>query len=383
QRPGQPSHAGPRRVRPRDHPGDRRTAGVRPGPAAAFGAAGAAGAGGAGAGAGRQGGGHGLRPRADAAAQGPGPVGPPPAAGFGGPGSGTPFAAPGQGGQAAAGGPGPAAPAASAGAGGPGFAAGKAAAARAAAQAQARTGAAASPSVPSEPAPSSVPHQAAAAPVTSGASAVAPTPMTAGPGGGQSSWAQQVHRLAGSADDQPVVPWKPPVEDFFQAAARRQAEARPAGLGRRLAARLVDTVVLAAVTAVAGVPLGAKAVDHVEEKIDAARLSGRTVTVWLLDGTTATYLGIVLAVLLLFGVVYEVLPTARWGRTLGKKLCGLQVRDIEANEPPSFGTALRRWLVYSVPALLGIGAVGVVWCLFDRPWHQCWHDKAAHTFVAG
>jgi hypothetical protein len=26
--------------------------------------------------------------------------------------------------------------------------------------------------------------------------------------------------------------------------------------------------------------------------------------------------------------------------------------------------------------------VNVLWCLFDRPWRQCWHDKAAHTFVA-
>ncbi|MEU6808343.1 RDD family protein [Streptomyces sp. NPDC046831] len=341
-----------------------------PGGPAAFGAAGTAGTA-----AGPQAGGHGPQHRGDAATVVPGPAEPGPAAGFGAPGSGTAFAAPGQAGQAAAAG----------GAGGPGFAAGKAAATRAAAQAQARTGAAvpaASPSVPPEPAPPSVPHQAAAAPVAPSAAAAA-TPMSAGPGGGQSSWAQQVHRLAGSADGQPVAPWKPPVEDPFQAAARRQASARPAGLGKRLAARLVDTVVLTAVTAVAAVPLGGKAVDHVQEKIDAARLSGRTVTVWLLDGTTATYLGIVLAVLLLFGVLYEALPTAKWGRTLGKKLCGLQVRDIEAHEPPSFGTALRRWLVYSVPGLLGIGVVGVVWCLFDRPWHQCWHDKAAHTFVAG
>ncbi len=86
--------------------------------------------------------------------------------------------------------------------------------------------------------------------------------------------------------------------------------------------------------------------------------------------------------LLVFGVLYEVLPTAKWGRTLGKKLCGIEVRDIEAHEPPTFGAALRRWLVYSIPGLLGIGIVGVLWCLFDRPWHQCWHDKAAHTFVA-
>jgi uncharacterized RDD family membrane protein YckC len=208
--------------------------------------------------------------------------------------------------------------------------------------------------------------------------------MTAGVGGGQPSWAQQVHRLAGaSEDEQPVTPWKPPVEDVFQAAARRQASARPAGLGKRLAARLVDTLVLGGVTAVAAVPLGTRAIDHVNEKIDAAKLSGETVTVWLLDGTTSTYLGIVLAVLLVFGALYEALPTAKWGRTLGKKLLGLEVRDIEGHEPPSFGAALRRWLVYSVPGLLAIGVVGVVWGLFDKPWHQCWHDKAAHTFVAG
>ncbi|KUN82619.1 RDD family protein [Streptomyces griseoruber] len=206
-------------------------------------------------------------------------------------------------------------------------------------------------------------------------------PMAAGPGGGQPSWAQQVHRLAG-ADEQPG-PWKPPVEDIFQAAARRQAAARPAGLGKRFAARLVDTLVLAAVTSAAAVPLGVKALDHVNEKIDEAELTGRTVTVWLLDGTTSVYLGIVLAVLLVFGIVYEALPTAKWGRTLGKKLLGLQVRDIEGHEPPAFGAALLRWLVYSVPGLLVIGVVGVVWGAFDRPWRQCWHDKAAHTFVAG
>jgi uncharacterized RDD family membrane protein YckC len=91
----------------------------------------------------------------------------------------------------------------------------------------------------------------------------------------------------------------------------------------------------------------------------------------------------VLAVLLVVGVLYEALPTAKWGRTLGKKLLGLEVRDIEAHEPPTFGAALRRWLVYSIPGVLVIGVVGVLWCLFDRPWRQCWHDKAAHTFVAG
>jgi uncharacterized RDD family membrane protein YckC len=273
-----------------------------------------------------------------------------------------------------------------AGPGAPGFGAGKAAADRAAAAPG--QPAPAAPAGPQQSSPTIPPQSGGARPPVGQAPAAqspAPvaTPMTSGAGGGQPSWAQQVHQLAGADEDQPVAPWKPPVEDVFQAAARRQAAARPAGLGKRLAARLLDTVVLAAVTAVAAVPLGSKAIDHVNEKIDAAKLSGQTVTVWLLDGTTSVYLGVILAVLLVFGVLYEVLPTAKWGRTLGKKLLGLEVRDIEGHEPPSFGGALRRWLVYSVPGLLGVGVVGVVWCVFDRPWRQCWHDKAAGTFVTG
>ncbi|MEU3932864.1 RDD family protein [Streptomyces sp. NPDC029044] len=336
----------------------------------------------------------------DPAAPGSGGQGRAAGSGFGPAGSGS-AAAPAFGGTGAAGsGAGTSGPAFGAqggpagsgsGSAGPGFGAGKAAAARASA-AQPGAGGAAAQAPGAAPTALSGPQAAPTVPAQSGGpgsgrpgAAASGTPLSAGPGGGQSSWAQQVHRLAGAGggDEQPVTPWKPPVEDVFQAAARRQAEARPAGLGKRLVARLLDTVVLAALTAAAAVPLGTKAIDHVNEKIDAAKLSGETVTVWLLDGTTSLYLGIILAVLLLAGVLCEVLPTAKWGRTLGKRLMGLDVRDIEGHDSPGFGAALRRWLVYSVPGLLVVGIVGVAWCLFDRPWRQCWHDKAAHTFVAG
>ncbi|WP_228977156.1 RDD family protein [Streptomyces sp. DH12] len=247
-----------------------------------------------------------------------------------------------------------------------------------------------------------VPPQAASA-----AHAPAPAgtaPVTAGPGGGAASWAQQVHRLAqqqaapvasaplspgapaaapgGDAAGQPVVPWKPPVTDPFLRAAQERASARPAGLGRRLAARVVDTLVLGGLAGAAGAPFVMQGVDHIRDKIEQARRSGETVTVWLVDGTTSVQFGIALGILLVLGVLYEAVPTARWGRTLGKKLCGLQVRGIESHEPPTFGAALRRRLVYSLLGLLVIGVLNVLWCLVDRPWRQCWHDKAAGTFVA-
>ncbi|MGW7054993.1 RDD family protein [Streptomyces sp. NPDC054887] len=244
------------------------------------------------------------------------------------------------------------------------------------------------------PAQGQAPGPAGAAAGPAGAQGLVPgqggagvAPVSAGAGGGAASWAQQVHQLAQPDQDEaaapPVMPWKPPVSDPFLQAAQAQAAARPAGLGKRLAARLIDTVVLGGAVAAIAVPLVSAALAHIDDKIQAAKLSGETVTVWLLDGTTAGYLGIVLGAYLVAGVLYEVLPTVKWGRTLGKKLCRMHVRDIEAHEPPTFGPALRRWLVYGVLGVLAIGVVNAAWCLFDRPWRQCWHDKAARTFVAG
>lgn len=259
---------------------------------------------------------------------------------------------------------------------------------------------------PQPPAPTP-PQAAAPAPVPH-------TPLAPGPGGGSASWPQQAQQLArpeqtvrpqqhqpqqhrpqqqgpmpvqgqgvGPEHQQPVVPWKPPVDDPFQQLARSQASARPAALGKRLAARLIDTVVLVVPAGAVSFPLVTKGTDHIDRKIETARMSGETVTVWLLDATTAGLLGGVLAAFLVLGCVLEAVPTAKWGRTLGKKLCGLEVRDIESHDSPSMGAALRRWLVYGVLGLAAVGVLNVLWCLVDRPWRQCWHDKAARTFVAG
>ncbi|MEU0401215.1 RDD family protein [Streptomyces sp. NPDC006197] len=240
------------------------------------------------------------------------------------------------------------------------------------------------PSPAPQPQPQPQPQPAPApAPTAPAPAAAAPAPAPAPTAPATPSWGQQQPQAqVQPQEQQPVLPWKPPVEDVFQQAARAQAAARPAGLGRRLVARLIDSVVLGALVGAASMPFVTAAVDHIEGKIEAARQSGTTVQVWLLDSTTSVQFGIALASLFVLGVLYEALPTAKWGRTLGKKLCGIEVRDIEAHEPPTFGKALRRWLVYSVLGLLAIGVVNVLWCLFDRPWRQCWHDKAARTFVA-
>ncbi|MET9852748.1 RDD family protein [Streptomyces sp. NPDC006450] len=176
-----------------------------------------------------------------------------------------------------------------------------------------------------------------------------------------------------------AVPPAPGPARTGRAVFERMAEraVRPAGLVRRATARLLDSLVYAAVATGAALPLVPAATAHIQAKVDAARALGRTTTVWLLDGTVAGSLGLVVGAVLLFGVFYEALPTARWGRTPGKKLLGVRVLATATLRPPRFGAALRRWLLY---ALLGLP--GALWALADRRRRRTLHDRAAGTYVA-
>ncbi|WP_052708873.1 RDD family protein [Streptomyces sp. NRRL S-495] len=163
---------------------------------------------------------------------------------------------------------------------------------------------------------------------------------------------------------------------------------RPAGLGRRLVARLVDTAVLAVVAVAAGVPLGRSVEAHLQRKLDQARMASsltrRQVDVWLVDGTVLGKVAVLLGILLFVGLLYEALPTARTGQTFGKRLARIRVvataRAGSAAVPdrPGLGRSLVRWLVGQVSALL---VVGLLWPLFDRPARRGWHDRAARTRV--
>ncbi|QMU75357.1 RDD family protein [Streptacidiphilus sp. PB12-B1b] len=161
----------------------------------------------------------------------------------------------------------------------------------------------------------------------------------------------------------------------------RSSGPRPALLGRRMAARLFDMVVVAAVVTPIAVPLVASVQTHLQQKVDLARdLDGRS-TVWLVDPTVLGSVGLLVAAVLAVGFVYEALPTAVWGRTLGKAICGLRVLDLRSKQKPGFGRVLARWLSYQLLVLLLVGAADLLWCMVDRPWRQCWHDKLGRTFV--
>ncbi|MFJ7908806.1 RDD family protein [Kitasatospora sp. NPDC096204] len=168
-------------------------------------------------------------------------------------------------------------------------------------------------------------------------------------------------------------------------AGRNARAAEPAGLGRRLAARAVDTAVLLVVAVAAGVPLGRSVTDHLQRKVDQARMASvlarRQVQVWLVDDVVLGKIAVLLGILLFVSLLYEVLPVARTGQTFGKRLARIRVVDAAAPAARarlSLGRSLLRWVVRQAGTVL---LLGLVWPVFDRTARRGWQDRAARTRV--
>ena len=143
----------------------------------------------------------------------------------------------------------------------------------------------------------------------------------------------------------------------------------------RLGARILDAVILAVVGIVASVAWAAVSIDDIGENLDNAAFGVGEFVVFVV-----------------FGVAYEVILTALWGRTLGKRMVGIKVIHAVHGGVPGFGKAAGRWAVPSlpgvvlvlVPALALIAALWSALCYLSLTWdrvYQGWHDKAAGTLV--
>lgn len=140
--------------------------------------------------------------------------------------------------------------------------------------------------------------------------------------------------------------------------------------GQRFLARLIDTLVLGAIWTVALVATGALQyyLDH-----DGKQHQGR----------------VVLAAVLTFAVyfLYEGAMLARDGQTLGKKALRIRVAMLADGDLPR-RQGWVRGAVYALPGMLVPLLVGTLfwllnslWQLWDKPFRQSLHDKAARTVV--
>ncbi|PZF81954.1 RDD family protein, partial [Micromonospora deserti] len=179
----------------------------------------------------------------------------------------------------------------------------------------------------------------------------------------------------------------------------RPPEPRPhglplAGFGARLVARLIDFGIVFVLNAVVNGWFVWRLVEEVTpywREVLRRAVAGDTSTEGLPQPSEQAG-GLQIVILLIASALwlaYEVPPMASGGQTFGKRVVGIKVVPLAADEPLGFGRALRRWNTLGLPTLLwyccGLGLllqlIDALSPLFDQPLRQALHDKRAQTVV--
>ncbi|MEU0504459.1 RDD family protein [Nocardia sp. NPDC005998] len=152
---------------------------------------------------------------------------------------------------------------------------------------------------------------------------------------------------------------------------------RLAGMGSRLGARFIDTVIV-------GIPIGIVAAVVIVSADSSREFATETETEAGIGVGTAL---LVVLLGLVASIAYEVGLTATQGATFGKKVLGIRVVRADTAAAPGEGigavAACTRWAALVLPSVV-CGVWGVLCVLspyFDKLARQGWHDKAAKTFV--
>jgi uncharacterized RDD family membrane protein YckC len=82
--------------------------------------------------------------------------------------------------------------------------------------------------------------------------------------------------------------------------------------------------------------------------------------------------------------LYLVPQNVWYGRTVGKRALGIRIRMLAEDRNPRWGEATIRYAVFGIGLMFAGGIfvlVDCLWPLWDKPWAQALHDKAAKTVV--
>ncbi len=131
-----------------------------------------------------------------------------------------------------------------------------------------------------------------------------------------------------------------------------------------------------------GARLGARVLDIIFMVVPMLVVS--LINVALMEASGATpAIGAVLGIAgILMVLCYEPVLTWKYGATFGKRICGLRVARLSDGQNLTLGAAFGRWLVYLLIGFIPLGGlINVLSCCWDKPFRQCFHDKAAGSVV--
>lgn len=157
-----------------------------------------------------------------------------------------------------------------------------------------------------------------------------------------------------------------------------------ASWGLRFVAFLIDVVIISVILTPLYVALLWPAFSNLFAAIPA---DGSTLPPSAMLAFQEQVLGVSLLLSVMYAVVsfvYFVPQNVRYGRTLGKRAAGIRIRMLAEDRPPGWRAATIRWAVLTVGTLVASGIFALIdclWPLWDKPWQQALHDKAAGTVV--
>jgi uncharacterized RDD family membrane protein YckC len=105
------------------------------------------------------------------------------------------------------------------------------------------------------------------------------------------------------------------------------------------------------------------------------------------DSPVVPIIGVTLIFVVVFAslYVYEVeLPFRYNGQTPGKRIMKIAIAPLQPGAPLRRGQLTYRMLMTQLFNLLGscyVGLLDPLWCLWDKPYKQCLHDKGPKTVV--
>ena len=157
-----------------------------------------------------------------------------------------------------------------------------------------------------------------------------------------------------------------------------------ADFGTRLGAYVIDGLLLGAVNLVFLLPAVILLISHVAATApdtgpdgDPGRFFATAFLPLLALEAGALVFGLALSYL------YAVEVMHRWGQTLGKRILKIQVVPLDPSLRLTRSMAVKRWATEFLPGTFVpfYGLLDGLWQLWDRPFQQTLHDKAAQTVV--
>lgn len=147
----------------------------------------------------------------------------------------------------------------------------------------------------------------------------------------------------------------------------------PAEWGARFAAYLIDgliaTVLYFVVSLAGGFGTLALLLAVSPQTAESPAVGVTLVLFWAVAGLFAAF-------------CYFWLPHARSGQTLGKRMLSIKLVSIDTGLPPSKGASAGRRCIFIAMAFVPFGQLlDCLWPLWDEPYRQAVHDKAAKTRV--